>query len=338
MFLANRYPGAPGQIEMLNFFGIIFGNSIIIYSDYNTRSDRGDSYVKFCKLINVLAISLLLGNASAALAAEQSKTDEASKSDEQKTTEEPVAKSGTAVTAQSDSNADELAKKLSNPISSLISVPIQYNYARTFGDDGYRNLVNIQPVIPMSISKDWNLITRIIVPVVQQKDVQPNRTQFGLGDTTPSFFFSPKAPSSSGLIWGIGPAALIPTGTDGIGANTWALGPSIVLLKQQGPWTYGVLVNQLWNIGGEADISSMFLQPFLAKGLGKGRTLSVNSESTYNWKTHDWTVPINLAYSKVTKWGKQLVSNQIGAGLYATSPSGGPEWQLRYALTLLFPK
>jgi len=294
--------------------------------------------VKFCKPINILVLAFLLGSASAAIAEEQSNTDEPVKTDDQATTVKPAAKSGTVVATHVASNADELAKKLSNPISSLISVPIQYNYARTFGDDGYRNLVNIQPVIPMSISKKWNLISRIIMPVVQQKNVQPNRNQFGLGDTTPSFFFSPKAPTSSGLIWGIGPAALVPTGTDGIGANTWALGPSIVMLKQQGPWTYGVLVNQLWNIGGEADISSMFLQPFLAKGLGKGRTLSLNSESTYNWKTHDWTVPVNLAYSKVTKWGKQLISNQVGGGLYATSPSGGPEWQLRYTLTLLFPK
>ena len=240
--------------------------------------------------------------------------------------------------AQVTTSADELATKLSNPISSLISVPFQYNYARTFNDDGHRNLLNIQPVVPISISKDWNLISRTIVPIIQQKDVQATNTQFGFGDTTQSLFFSPKKPTSSGLIWGVGPVALIPTGTDGIGANTWAIGPTIVLLKQTGPWTVGLLANQLWNTGGQADISSMFIQPFVAKGLGKGRTFSLNTESTYNWKTHKWSVPINVAYSKVSKWGKQMVSNQVGAGWYVTSPSGGPDWQLRYALTLLFPK
>ena len=284
------------------------------------------------KLINILAAAFLLGTGCLAFA------DEQSKADEQTTADEPIAKSGTVIAAPAASNADELAKKLSNPIASLISVPFQYDYSRTYGDDGHKNLLNIQPVIPMSISKDWNLISRTILPIIQQKNLQPDKTQFGLGDITQSLFFSPKEPTSSGLIWGVGPAALIPTGTDGIGANTWAFGPTIVLLKQTGPWTVGMLVNQLWNTGGQADISSMFIQPFLAKGLGKGRTLSLNTESTYNWKTHKWTVPINLAYSKVSKWGKQMVSNQIGAGWYVTSPSGGPEWQLRYNLTLLFPK
>jgi len=258
--------------------------------------------------------------------------------DEQSETDTPSAKSGTVVATHIASNADELAKKLSNPISSLISVPLQYNFSRTYGDDGYKNLLNVQPVIPISISKDWNLISRTILPIIQQSDVEPNNNQFGFGDTTQSFWFSPKKPTASGLIWGVGAVGLLPTGTDGIGANTWAFGPTIVMLKQTGPWTYGVLANQLWNTGGQADISSMFIQPFLAKGLGKGRTLSLNSESTYNWKSNKWTMPFNLAYSKVTRWGKQMVSNQYGFGLYATTPSGGPDWQLRYTLTLLFPK
>ncbi len=294
--------------------------------------------MKNCKLINILATAFLLGTTCLALADDQSTTDEPSKADDQSTADTPAAKSGSVMAAHVASNADELAKKLSNPIASLISVPLQYNYSRTYGDDGYKNLLNIQPVVPVSISKDWNMISRTITPIIQQKDIQPGKTQFGFGDITQSLFFSPKEPTSSGLIWGVGPVALIPTGTDGIGANTWAFGPSIILLKQAGPWTYGLLVNQLWNTGGQADISSMFIQPFLAKGLGKGRTVSLNTESTYNWKTSKWTVPINLSYSKVSKWGTQMVSNQVGAGWYATSPSGGPDWQLRYMMVLLFPK
>ena len=299
--------------------------------------------MKNSKLINSLAIAFMLGVscvtlADEPLADEQTAAEEKSKTDDQVKAEAPTAKSGTVTAAPAASNADELAKKLANPIAAMISVPFQYNYSRTYGDDGYKNLLNIQPVVPISISKDWNLISRTIVPIIQQKNLQPGRSQFGFGDTTQSFWFSPKEPTSSGLIWGVGPAALIPTGTDGIGANSFALGPTAIVLKQAGPWTYGMLINQLWNTGGQSDISSMFIQPFLAKGLGKGRTLSLNTESTYNWKTKDWTVPINVAYSKVTKWGKQMVSNQVGAGWYATSPSGGPEWQLRYMMILLFPK
>jgi hypothetical protein len=282
--------------------------------------------MKNCKWINSLAAVLLLGTTGPVAA------------DEQSTAYKIVAASDAGVATPVASNADELAKQLSNPISSLISVPFQYNYSRTYGDNGYRNLLNIQPVIPISISEDWNLISRTIVPVIQQKNVQPDRAQFGLGDTTQSFWLSPKEPTSSGWIWGAGAAAVIPTGYDGLGASTWALGPTIVVLKQTGSWTYGVLWNQVWNVSGPADISSMFVQPFLVKGLGKGRTLALNSESTYNWKTKDWNVPINLAYSKISKWGDQMVSNQIGAGWYAESPAGGADWQLRYTLTLLFPR
>jgi len=236
-------------------------------------------------------------------------------------------------------DADALAKQLSNPVASLISVPFQYNYARTYGDNGYQNLLNIQPVMPFSISEDWNLISRTILPVIQQKNVQPGKTQFGLGDTVQSFFFSPRQPGPGGLIWGVGPAALIPTGTDGIGGDTWALGPTFVVLKQQGPWTYGALANQLWDTGGPADISSLFIQPFLAKSIGKGRTISLNTETTYNWKNKEWLIPVNLGYSKVSRLGRQMVSNQVGIKAYLKTPYGnGPDWGLRYTFTLLFPK
>jgi hypothetical protein len=238
----------------------------------------------------------------------------------------------------SATDVNELAKQLSNPIASLISVPFQYNYTRTYGDKGYQNLLNIQPVLPVSISENWNMISRTILPVIQQKNVQPGKTQFGLGDTVQSLFFSPKKVGVSGLIWGVGPAALIPTGTDRIGGDTWAFGPTFVVLKQQGPWTLGVLANQLWNTGGPADISSLFVQPFLTKGIGKGRTISMNTETTYNWENKEWLIPFNLAYSKVSKLGDQLVSNQVGARVYLKTPYGnGPDWGLRYTFTLMFP-
>lgn len=246
-----------------------------------------------------------------------------------------------AVGQEPNADADELAKALSNPVAALISVPIQYNYDETWGGDGYRHQVNLQPVIPISISEDWNLISRTILPVVYQKDVVPGTDQAGIGDITQSLFFSPKEPTKSGVIWGVGPVMLLPTGTDDMGADTWGAGPTFVVLKQDGPWTYGALLNHIVDVGGErkrVDISSTFLQPFLTRGIGQGQTLGANFESSYDWEAEQWTLPLNLSYSKVSKIGGQMVSYQGGLRAYVDKPAGGPDWGLRFAFTLLFPR
>lgn len=243
-------------------------------------------------------------------------------------------------------NADELAKQLSNPVASLTSVPLQLNDDEGFGPPGSgdRVLLNVQPVVPTSISESWNLISRTILPIVWQNDVAPGTgSQSGLGDITQSLFFSPKAPGASGWIWGVGPALLIPTATDDLlGTEKWGAGPTAVMLKQTPTgWTYGALVNHLWSFAGSshrADVSSTFLQPFVSKGLGSGRTVTLNFESTYDWEMSQATIPSNLSYSKVTRIRGQLASYVVGARYYFDAPDGGPEWGVRFAFTLLFPK
>jgi hypothetical protein len=240
-------------------------------------------------------------------------------------------------------DADALAKQLSNPVAALISVPFQLNYDTGYDNDGERWLLNVQPVIPMSLNEKWNLISRTIVPLVDQKNVVNDDSQSGLGDIVQSFFFSPKEPTPSGWILGAGPVLLLPTATDDLlGQKQWGLGPTAVALKQtESGWTYGALVNHLWSVAGDddrPDVNATFLQPFLSKGLGKGVTLTLNTESTYDWEREQWTVPVNFTYSKVTKFGGQLVSLAGGVRGYVDAPGGGPDWGVRFVVTLLYPR
>jgi hypothetical protein len=240
--------------------------------------------------------------------------------------------------------ADELAKKLSNPIASLISVPFQYNYNSGFGDgDGEQSYVNIQPVIPISIGPNWNLISRTILPVVNQKDFSDDYgTVNGIGNITQSFFFSPKEPTQGGLTWGVGPVIQIPTASDGIAPDQWGAGITGVALKQSNGWTMGILANHVWSIGKSdefGDASNTFLQPFLSFTTPKATTFAINTESSYNWETEEWSVPINMSVAQLVKIGGKPVQLMGGVRYWADSPEAGPDgWGARLAVTYLFPK
>ena len=252
---------------------------------------------------------------------------------------------GTA-SAAGELSADELAKQLANPIASLISVPLQYNYDENIGPDdkGTRHTTNLQPVAPFSISEDWNLISRTILPLIDQTDIAPGTgNQSGTGDVVQSLFFSPKEPSESGWIWGVGPVFLLPTASDDLlGSDQWGMGPTAVALRQSGPWTYGALVNHIEHVTtdrGHADVSATFLQPFLVYGLPGGISIALNSETTYDWEGEEAAVPINLQMNKVSKIGSQMIQFGGGVRYWAESSDAGPEgWGARLNLVLLFPK
>jgi hypothetical protein len=249
------------------------------------------------------------------------------------------------VSAPPSGDAD-LAQELSNPLADLMTIPIQMNYDRDIGplDDGWKLQTNIQPVIPFHLNEDWNLISRTIMPVIYQDDIFPGEgSQFGLGDINLSLFFSPRKPTSGGLTWGIGPVLLFPTATDSLlGAKKWGAGPAAVALTMRGPWTVGILANHIWSYTGDSDrqdISNTFLQPFAAYTWPSAWTVSVQSESTFNWKTDKWSVPVNVAVSKLVRLGKLPVSLQGGVGYWAESPDAGPEgFRFRLQANFVLPK
>jgi hypothetical protein len=198
--------------------------------------------------------------------------------------------------------------------------------------------------VPIDLNEDWNLISRTILPVVWQDDIFPGAgSQSGIGDVVQSLFFSPKAPTEGGWIWGAGPVFLFPTGSDDLlTTDKWGIGPTAVVLKQQGPWTYGALANHIWSYAGDDDrdhVNATFLQPFLSYTTPTAWSFTIQTESTYDWDNEEWSVPIGGIISKVTNLGGQMVSFSGGVRYWADSPDSGPEgWGFRFVTTLLFPR
>ena len=261
----------------------------------------------------------------------------------------PVVLTSAVVAFGTTIHADEgedLAKQLANPISSLISLPIQANYDENIGlgEEGSVWRINVQPVLPFSMNDDWNIISRTILPLVDQDDVpSAGMSESGLGDTVQSIFFSPKEPGFRDWIWGIGPVIYLPTATDeALGAERWGIGPTAVALRQLGPWTYGALVNHIADIGGEderTDLNATFLQPFVSYVTQTKTTVALNLESTYDWESEEWLVPVNLMVNQMAKFGPQIMQLGVGARYWADSPDGAAdEWGFRLQATFLYPK
>lgn len=241
-------------------------------------------------------------------------------------------------------DVDELAKKTQNPVGDLISVPFQFDVNPNTGPFGRtQGLLNIQPVAPLSVSPDWNLIVRPIIPVLSQP-VSFDQREYGLGDIQLQTYLTPKHAGS--FVWGIGPVVQFPSRTDfTLGAGMWGTGVGAVVVKFEGPWVYGALVNHIWSMGSpgptQTEFSTTTLQPFVNYNFGGGWAFSVSSTSTANWdamRGDVWTVPLGAMLTKTFVLGKQPMSLGAGAFYNVVRAGGVGEWQARVQYTLIFPK
>ncbi|MBK9332652.1 MAG: hypothetical protein IPM96_09710 [Ignavibacteria bacterium] len=242
-----------------------------------------------------------------------------------------------------DEGAQNVAKALSNPVANMYSVPFQNNFQFGIGEQkGYKYLLNFQPVIPVSLGKNINLINRAIFPIIFQNKVIGSDRQNGMGDILYTAFFSP---AKSKIIWGIGPAASLPTATDSLlGTKKLLLGPSVVVLGQPGSWTLGFLANNLWSVAGSesrSEITSLFVQPFFTYNTAGGMGLGLSSENSYDWRGKRLTsglIALNL--TQVFKFdAKQIASLQLSPLLfYSNEKINKPEWGARIGITLVYPK
>jgi hypothetical protein len=268
---------------------------------------------------------------------------------------------------QSAGGAEALQKATQNPVANLISVPLQNNTNLGIGPfERNQNVLNVQPVIPIHLSKSWNMIIRWIAPIIWQpapgtadlqvygiventpaylaaQDVQRTAGVFGFGDMTPTFFLSPAKPHK--LIWGAGPVFVAPSASNKVlGQGKLSIGPSFVALLQPGHWTIGALVNNVWSVAGPSDraaVNQMTLQYFINRNFKKGWFLTMSPIITANWKAERnkvWTVPVGGGVGRIMKLGFQPVN--LSAQFYGNAlyPSHGSPWGMRLQIAFLFPK
>ena len=247
--------------------------------------------------------------------------------------------------ASEEAKAAALAKASQNPVADLISFPLQNNTA--FGIGPYeraQNVLNIQPVIPLHITKDWNVITRTIWPqIFQPNPSQPTQGWTGFGDLNPTFFLSPAKPSK--VIWAVGPTFVLPTATAAqLGQGKFSLGPGVVLLSTPGHWVLGVLINNVWSVAGpheRAVVNQFLLQYFINYNMKKGWFLVTAPVNTANWRASSgnvWDVPIGGGVGRIMKLGFQPVSIQTQFFGNAVHPAGASPWGMRLEIAFLFPK
>ncbi|NRA93057.1 MAG: neuromedin U [Psychroserpens sp.] len=238
---------------------------------------------------------------------------------------------------------DDLANKIQNPIASLISLPFQNNTDFNTGpDDRTLNTLNIQPVIPISLNENLNLITRTIVPIITQCNATDS-FETGLGDVNLSLFLTPAKPSK--LAYGYGLALGLPTATESFfGSEHWTAGPSSEGLAQPEDWTIGTLLQNTWSYAGAddlGDVNFFYSQIFVAKNLEKGWYVNSAPIITANREADSgkqWTVLFGSDFGKLFRKWKQPINAQVGYYFNLVKPEFSADAQLGFQEVLLLQK
>ena len=253
-----------------------------------------------------------------------------------------------AAPAHAELSAEELAKLAQNPVGNLISVPFQNNTNLNFGPEkGTQDILNIQPVIPIELDKDWNIITRTILPVIWMPALSPEiGSKNGTGNLEFSALLSPANPGQ--WIWGAGPIFQLPTNSSAeLGNKNWGFGPEFVILHLEhgDPWVYGAIVNNIWSLTSNkqgGSYSSGLIQPFANYNVPDGDGLYFTSSPilTVDWNANGqrWTVPLGGGVGKIFHLGKLPVNTQISAYYNVVKPDFGANWQIRAQVQFMFPK
>lgn len=215
--------------------------------------------------------------------------------------------------------ATELAKAAQNPVSGLLSVPLQFNFM-TGGDLGDRTsyALLLQPIIPMAIGSGWNVIARAIVPY---HSVPGNGQRHGgFGDLQLQLYASPSATTE--VMWGVGPMLSFPTATDDAArTGAWGLGPAAVAIRQHGAFVLGGMLTHLWTFADyendRPNISRLTFQPILNYNFPGGWAVNFAPLMTGDWTAsdgHQITIPLGLGFSRVMVVSGQPIS--LGAEYY----------------------
>lgn len=238
----------------------------------------------------------------------------------------------------------ELSKDTENPVTRQITLPLRYE--ADFQDGAYdatKDTFEIdQAVVPFRLNEDWALITRTKLPaeVLPPKNLGDHWT-FGLSNGYTTFFLSPE--HGQGFYWGVGPVLYYPTATNpALGVNKWGSGPSAAFLhKDQGPWVFGAVVNNIWTFGGPTGTNALFLNPIVNYHFGDGWSVGSSPEITTNWIASGgkWTVPVGGGLGKLIRVGGQAVKFDLDSYYNAIRPTAGKEtWLVQVKLTFVFPE